>query len=60
MTRRESEVLQHVARGASNRRIAAELGCADRTVEIHVSRILAKAEAESRAALVAKILERSP
>ena len=57
LTPREAEVLHHLARGASNRCIAAKLGCADRTVEIHVSRILAKAEAESRGALVAKILE---
>ena len=60
LTLRETEVLLHLARGASNRRIAAELGCAERTVEIHVSRILAKADAESRAELVAKLISVGP
>jgi len=56
LTRRETEVASWIARGATNQRIAAELGCAEHTVEVHVSRILAKADLASRAELVATIL----
>lgn len=55
LTRREADVLQWLASGASNARIAAELGCADRTVEIHVGRLLAKAEAESRGEVISRV-----
>lgn len=53
LTRRQCEVLALVARGESNRAIAWKLGCAERTVELHVTALLAKAGVESRAALVA-------
>jgi DNA-binding CsgD family transcriptional regulator len=56
LTPRETEVASWIVRGATNQRIAAELGCAEHTVEVHVTRILAKSDLTSRAELVAKIL----
>jgi DNA-binding CsgD family transcriptional regulator len=52
LTSREADVLAHLADGASNKEIAARCGCALKTVEQHVSAILAKAALPSRAALV--------
>jgi DNA-binding CsgD family transcriptional regulator len=54
LTARETEVLGHLIHGESNKAIAVSLGCAERTVEVHVTRILAKAQVESRSALIAK------
>jgi DNA-binding CsgD family transcriptional regulator len=56
LTARETEVLGRLVRGESNKAIAVRLGCAERTVEVHVTRILAKAQVESRSALLAKFL----
>jgi DNA-binding NarL/FixJ family response regulator len=42
LTRREREVLELIGRGLSNKRIAQELGAAEKTVKNHVSRVLAK------------------
>jgi NarL family two-component system response regulator LiaR len=42
LTRREHEVLTLIAHGYSNKRIAAELGIAEKTVKAHVGRVLAK------------------
>ena len=56
LTPREAEVLLWVARGATNQRIAAELGCSERTVELHVTHILDKAGVANRTALVAALL----
>jgi len=53
LTPRQAEVLALVLAGHTNARIAVELGIAPGTVELHVSAILARAEADSRAALVA-------
>lgn len=55
LTPRQTDVLGLLARGLSNRTIAAHLHCADRTVELHVSAILLKAQADSRAHLVARL-----
>ena len=49
MTAREREVALLLARGLSNRQIAAALVIAEGTVNIHVSHILAKLECSSRA-----------
>ena len=54
LTARETEVLGRLVRGESNKAIAVRLGCAERTVEVHVTRILAKAQVESRSALLSK------
>ena len=42
LTPRESEVLELIARGFSNKRIARELGIAEKTVKTHVGHVLAK------------------
>lgn len=48
LTGREREVLDAIARGRSNRAIAAELGISENTVKNHVRRILEKLQASSR------------
>ena len=53
LTPREEEILRWLARGRSNKAIAAELGLSDNTVKYHVSAILAKLGAESRTEAVA-------
>jgi DNA-binding NarL/FixJ family response regulator len=42
LTPREREVLELIARGGSNKRIALELGVAEKTVKTHVGHVLAK------------------
>jgi NarL family two-component system response regulator LiaR len=42
LTRREREVLELIAVGRSNKRIAVELGIAEKTVKTHVGHLLAK------------------
>jgi DNA-binding NarL/FixJ family response regulator len=46
-------VLELVAQGESNRAVAARLGCSEKTVELHVSALLAKTHCASRSQLVA-------
>jgi DNA-binding NarL/FixJ family response regulator len=48
LTAREREVLEHLAKGASNRQIARDLGVSLKTVQNHVSRILDKLQAADR------------
>jgi DNA-binding NarL/FixJ family response regulator len=48
LTRRELDVLRLVARGLSNRQIAAELFISGNTAGVHVSRILGKLGVTSR------------
>ncbi len=48
LSRRETEVLQHVARGQSNCDIACALQLSEQTVKNHVSRILGKLDVRSR------------
>jgi DNA-binding CsgD family transcriptional regulator len=50
---REAEVLRHVAGGKTNKEIAAELVLSERTVERHVSNILAKLQVPTRGAATA-------
>jgi DNA-binding NarL/FixJ family response regulator len=42
LTAREQEVLALIARGYSNKRIALDLGIAEKTVKTHVGHVLAK------------------
>ena len=50
---RELQVLRLVARGATNKAIAAELVLSERTIDRHVSNIFAKLRVSSRAAATA-------
>jgi DNA-binding CsgD family transcriptional regulator len=59
LTGREAEVLELIVQGTSNKSIAAQLGCAERTVEVHVTHVLSKAQVESRSALIAKFFQAS-
>jgi DNA-binding NarL/FixJ family response regulator len=61
LTPREQEVLGLIGRGYPNKRIALELGIAEKTVKTHVSHVLAKLGVSDRtqAALYAARLNRS-
>jgi DNA-binding NarL/FixJ family response regulator len=59
LTPREMDVLQLLAQGLSNRKIAAQLSINERTVKYHVSAILAKLEAANRTEAVMRAYERS-
>ena len=51
LTRRELEVARLAGTGLTNRQIASELFVSPRTVEVHLSRILAKLDVPTRAAI---------
>lgn len=53
LTRRELQVLRLIARGMTNKAIAADLFLSEKTVDRHVSNILAKLDVSSRAAATA-------
>ncbi len=55
LTGREREVAQLIADGLTNRQIGARLFIAERTVDTHVGRILAKLGCASRAQVAAKV-----
>ncbi|MBJ6763612.1 LuxR family transcriptional regulator [Myxococcaceae bacterium JPH2] len=57
LTAREIQVLEHVVQGETNKAIAAHLGCAERTVEVHVTHLLNKAQVESRSALISRFFQ---
>lgn len=48
LTKREQEVLREIAKGRSNKEIAAELHITEQTVKTHVSNVLAKLEVGDR------------
>jgi DNA-binding CsgD family transcriptional regulator len=54
LTRRQVDVLGLVVRGHSNKRIATELGCAENTVELHLTQLLRRAGVSTRAELTAR------
>ncbi len=60
ITPAEDRVLQLVRRGGSNRSIAAELVLSPRTVESHVSSLLAKTGCRSRSQLLLWALKQHP
>ena len=57
LSRREIEVLQHVAVGETSKEIARALGIAERTVNWHIERAFVKLRAGSRAEAVALAIE---
>lgn len=52
LTPRETDVLVHIARGFSNKKVAQELSISPRTVEIHRARVMEKMAADTVASLV--------
>lgn len=56
LTERETEILQLIARGTSNREIASKLYISENTVKTHISNLLQKLDAKDRAEAVAKAL----
>jgi DNA-binding CsgD family transcriptional regulator len=54
LTPRQGQVLGLLVRGESNKAIARDLGCAEATVEIHVTALLRKSCCEGRCALVSR------
>ncbi len=54
LTPKEARVLGKLVNGQSNKAIAVQIGCAERTVELHVTHIFQRAEVENRSALIAK------
>jgi len=57
LSERELEVLRLVARGLANKQIAAEIGLAEITVKVHVSRLLKKLKAPDRTRAVTRAIE---
>jgi DNA-binding CsgD family transcriptional regulator len=55
LTERERDVAELVARGRTNREVAAALFLSEKTVENHLSRVYAKLGLRSRAELVAAL-----
>ena len=53
LTRREHEILRHVAAGRTDREIAAALAITPRTAEWHVANVLRKLKVGSRTAAAA-------
>lgn len=57
LTPRERDVLAQLARGATNRTIAARLGISEHTVKFHIGSILAKLGASTRTEAVSRGLQ---
>jgi NarL family two-component system response regulator LiaR len=58
LTPRESDVLRHLAVGASNRTVAAALSVSEETVKTHVANVLSKLQVENRAQAAVQALKR--
>lgn len=54
LTRRQIDVLKLLVGGQTNKEIGDELGCAENTVELHMTQLLRKADVSSRARLIAR------
>ena len=62
LTEREQEVMEHLARGRSNKLIARELGLQEKTIKHHLTRIMEKLSVSNRteAALAWREMQLSP
>ena len=60
LTAREREVLEQIARGASNKETGRGLGISPRTVEVHRARIMDKLAAKNAADLMRIVLRAGP
>jgi len=54
LTPRQTDVMRLVARGNANKDIASALGCAENTIELHVTALLRRGGVSSRTQLVAR------
>lgn len=52
LTRRETQVMEQIVRGAANKEVAANLGLSHKTVEVHRANVMRKTQAGSLAELV--------
>jgi pimeloyl-ACP methyl ester carboxylesterase/DNA-binding CsgD family transcriptional regulator len=57
LTRRERQILEHIARGHDNLQIAAHLELSEKTVRNHITAVFAKLHVESRAQAIVKARE---
>jgi DNA-binding NarL/FixJ family response regulator len=57
LTDRETEVLQLLVKGLTNREIAGVLHISERTVKFHVSSLLTKLEVENRTEAVSRAIQ---
>ena len=58
LTKRESEILEHLAQGLSYKEIAARLGISSHTVDNHLRRIYEKLHVQTRTAAIVKFLNK--
>ena len=57
LTRREQQIAEHVARGLSNRQIAAECGISPETVKRHLASIYDKLATRGRVGLAIHVIQ---
>jgi DNA-binding NarL/FixJ family response regulator len=57
LTRRERQILAHIARGLDNLQIAAHLDLSEKTVRNHITAVFAKIGVESRAQAIVQARE---
>ena len=57
LTRREQQIAEHVARGLTNRQIAAECGISKETVKRHLASIFAKLSMSNRVGLAIHVIQ---
>lgn len=55
LTRRQSEVLELLAMGKTNKEIAGKLGCQEGTVEVYVTQLLKKSASANRTELASRL-----
>ncbi len=60
LTPRQTQALEGIVRGRSNREIAEDLGTTVKTVELHVGLLLKKSDCDGRAALVSRFFRDLP